>query len=498
MKHSAKIHEGLSISHPNELYIDGKWVAPHSKETLTVISPSDETVAGVVATADATDMDAAVAAARRAFDTGPWPTMTPKERAVVLRRLAALLRARGAEFATCWALQTGVPISMGSFAFQDAGRLYDYYADLIEKQPQATVSLRDNGQYAVVVNEAVGVVAAVAPWNHPFHTLSLKVAPALAMGCCVVAKPAPESPLDVFILAECADAAGLPPGVLNIAPAGRDASDYLVRHAGVDKVSFTGSTVTGRHIASICGGRMARSSMELGGKSAAIVLDDVPIEDVVKTLVPGGGYHMAGQGCAYLTRILVSRHRRDALAEAYAAELQKLRVGHALDPQTQMGPLAMERQYEKVKGFIAKGLEQGARIVTGGKRPGHLEKGGYFLEPTLFVDVTNEMAIAQEEIFGPVWSMIAFDTEEDAIRIANDSVYGLNGAVYTNDVDKAYAIGRRVRAGNFAHNGLEHDSKFPFGGFRQSGTGREGGPWALELYTEVKTVYLRDKPSTVV
>jgi aldehyde dehydrogenase (NAD+) len=220
------------------------------------------------------------------------------------------------------------------------------------------------------------------------------------------------------------------------------------------------------------------------------------IEDVVSTLVPAGGFHMAGQGCAWLTRVLVSRARRDDLAEAYAAALRRIRVGHAFETETQMGPIAMKRQLDKVQGYIAKGLADGARLVTGGGRPAHCNKG-YFIDPTLFVDVSNNMAIAQQEIFGPVISMIVYKDEEDAIRIANDSAYGLNGAVFTNDRDKAYAVARRIRAGNFSQNGLQHDSKFPFGGYKQSGTGREGGPFGLELYTELKTIYMAEAPSRI-
>ena len=483
----------VSINRPGELYIDGQWIAGDRNHALELISPSNEQLHARVAGASKANVDAAVRAARAAFDEGPWPRMSASERAEKLRKMAELLRARAEELAVCWAHQTGVPISIGRYVLSNPGMLYDYYADLIEKEALVTVDRRDNGKAAIIAREPVGVVAAVAPWNHPSHLMSLKAAPAMAMGCTVIAKAAPESPLDVFILAECAEAAGIPSGVLNIAPAGREASDHLVRHPGVDKVSFTGSSATGAHIASICGGRMTRSSMELGGKSAAIVLDDIPIDQVIPTLVPAGGVTMAGQGCAFLTRVIVSRRRQAELADAYGAAFKALNIGDAFDPATQMGPIAMERQLHKVMGYIEKGRSEGARLVTGGGRPTYLEKG-YFVEPTLFDNVTNDMAIAQEEIFGPVISMIPFDNEEEAIEIANDSAFGLNGAVYTTDPDKAYTIARRVRSGNFTHNGLEHDSKFPFGGYKQSGTGREGGAFGLELYAEVKTIYMDQPP----
>ncbi|MFU2325042.1 aldehyde dehydrogenase [Pseudomonas sp. NFX98] len=481
----------VQLSHPGCLYIDGQWV-PASSD-LKLISPSDEQQHSVVAGASIEDVNRAVAAARHAFDFGSWPRMTFTERAVYLEKMATLLRQRAPHLAACWSLQTGVPITMASHMLADPGMLYDYYAGLGREEGFTNTARRDNGGVAITRREPVGVVAAIAPWNHPAHLMSLKVAPALAMGCTVVAKAAPESPLDVFIFAECAEAAGIPPGVFNIVPADREASDHLVRHPGIDKVSFTGSSVTGAHIASLCAARMVRSSMELGGKSAAIVLDDISIEDVIKTLVPASGVHMAGQGCAFLTRVLVSRKRRDELAEAYAAALRSVKIGDAFDPQTQMGPIAMKRQLERITGYIEKGRSEGARIVTGGGRPQGLDRG-YFIEPTLFVDVTNDMAIAQEEIFGPVISMIAFDDEEEAIAIANDSAFGLNGAVYTSDIEKAYAIGCRIRAGNFAHNGLEHDSKFAFGGYKLSGTGREGGRFGMDLYAELKTVYMREAP----
>ena len=489
----------VHLREPNLLYIDGQWSDASSGSAIEMVSPSDEEIHSRVAEASSADVDRAVVAARRAFDEGPWPRLTPAERAAVLRRFAAGLRARSDEFAAAWSLQTGVPTTIARHALTNPGQMYDYYADLIESEQLVTVTRRDSGGHAIIAREPVGVVAAITPWNHPSHLMALKVAPALAMGCTVVAKPAPESPLDVFILAEVAENVGMPAGVFNIVPCGREASEYLVSHPGIDKASFTGSAATGARIASICASRMARSSMELGGKSAAIVLDDIPVDQVVATLVDGGGVRMAGQGCAFLTRVLVSRKRRNELAEAYAEKLRGIMIGHAFDPATQMGPIAMKRQLDKVMGYIAKGRAEGARILTGGGRPKKLagvpEGKGFFVEPTLFVDVTNDMTIAQEEIFGPVIAMIAYDDEAEAIRIANDSPYGLNGAVYTNDAEKAYAIGRQVRVGNFSHNGLEHDSKYPFGGYKLSGTGREGGPYGLDIYTEVKTLYMPEPPA---
>ncbi|MCK9540728.1 MAG: aldehyde dehydrogenase [Novosphingobium sp.] len=492
-------HERVRLRRPDGLYIGGQW--REASAAADLVSPSDEAVHSRVAAATAADVDRAVAAARQAFDEGPWPRMSAAERAGYMRKFAAGLRARADAFAAAWSLQTGIPITIAAHGLADPGRMYDYYADLIERENLVTVHRRDNGGHAIVAREPVGVVAAVTPWNHPSHLMALKAAPAMAMGCAIVGKPAPESPLDMFLYAEVAEDIGLPPGVFNMVPCGREASDHLVRHPGIDKVSFTGSAATGAHIASVCASRMARSSMELGGKSAAIVLDDMPVETVVATLVDGGGVRMCGQGCAFLTRVLVSRKRRDELADAYAAKMREVVIGHAFEPSVQMGPVAMRRQLDKIMGYIEQGKAQGARIVTGGGRPDHLvgvpEGKGFFVEPTLFVDVTNEMAIAREEVFGPVISMIAWDDEAEAIRLANDSPYGLNGAVYTQDADKAWAIARRIRSGNFSQNGLEHDSMFPFGGYKLSGTGREGGPWGLDAYTEIKTIYMPHPPAAV-
>jgi acyl-CoA reductase-like NAD-dependent aldehyde dehydrogenase len=304
--------------------------------------------------------------------------------------------------------------------------------------------------------------------------MAQKIAPALVAGCTVIMKPAPETPLESYILAEAAEAAGLPPGVLNLVPSQREAADHLVRNPGVDKVGFTGSTVAGRRIASVCGERIARTTLELGGKSAALVLDDFPIEQAAGILT-GTICTMSGQVCATLSRVIVSRSRYEQLAEAIVAAMAGIKVGDPQDPTSQMGPLAMKRQLERVQGYIAKGVEQGATLACGGKQPAHM-KQGYYFEPTLFTNVENHMAIAQEEIFGPVISLIAAKDEDDAVRIANDSIYGLNGAVFTPDVAKATAVARRLRTGCVGQNGLRMDFMAPYGGYKQSGIGREGGP----------------------
>jgi len=304
----------------------------------------------------------------------------------------------------------------------------------------------------------------------------------------VVSKPAPETPMDAYLLAECIEEAGLPAGVFNVVPAGRETGDYLVRHTGIDKVSFTGSTAAGRNIMAACAVRMARCSFELGGKSAAIVLDDAKIEQILPSLVPFS-MPITGQVCFSLTRVLVPRSRATEVRDAYIAAIRTVKVGDPFDVSTQMGPLTMKRQLTRVQGYIEKGRAEGAKLVLGGGRPEHLKKG-YFIEPTVFSDVDMRMTIAQEEIFGPVVSFISYDSVDDAVAKANSTMYGLHGAVYTADAERGYQVARRVRSGSVTVNGLIVDYKMPFGGFKQSGIGREGGIEGLENYFEVKTVYL--------
>jgi aldehyde dehydrogenase (NAD+) len=338
-----------------------------------------------------------------------------------------------------------------------------------------------------VVKEPVGVVAAITPWNAPLVLLCYKVAPALAAGCTVVSKPSPETPLDAHVLAECIESAGLPAGVFNVVPAGREIGDYLVRHPRIDKVSFTGSSAAGRHIAEVCAGRLARTSFELGGKSAAIVLEDADIGKMLQSLVPFS-MPITGQVCFSLTRVLVPQSRAREVLDAYVTAVRGMKVGDPFEAETQMGPLAMERQLKRVQGYIAKGRDEGARLVTGGGRPRGLDRG-YFVEPTVFADVDSRMTIAQEEIFGPVVSFIRYDGLDEAVRKANDTIYGLHGAVYTADAEQGYEVARRVRSGSVTVNGLIVDPKMPFGGFKQSGIGREGGIEGLDPYFETKTIY---------
>jgi aldehyde dehydrogenase (NAD+) len=330
------------------------------------------------------------------------------------------------------------------------------------------------------------VVAAIIPWNGPVTTAAGKLAPSLAAGCTVVLKPAPDAPLGPMLLAEAIEAAGLPEGVVSILPAGREVGEHLVSHRDVDKVTFTGSTAAGRRIMSICGERIARVTLELGGKSAAIIADDVPFDVMLSGMVAAGIGH-SGQVCAALTQVLVPRERQEALLEAIVPVVEGMKVGDPADEDTVLGPLVAERQRERVEGYIQLGREEGARVVTGGGRPAGLERG-YYVEPTVFADVTNDMRIAQEEIFGPVLCVVPYDDVDDAIAIANDTNYGLSGAVYADDLELAERIARRVRTGQISINTWSLCPGTPFGGYKQSGLGREGGLEGYAGYLETKVI----------
>ena len=487
--------EAPRIAHPDKLFIGGRWVDPASSAKFRLVNPANEDQFIEVAEASTDDMNAAVAAARAAFDNGPWPRMSPAERARKMRAVSAALAKRGAELDKAWTAQIGTPVMISKGSGAGVAGLLDYYAGIAETARFEDVRPANGyvSKVAVVVKEAVGVVAAVAPWNGPLGTMLSKVAPALAAGCTVICKPSPETPLEMFLFAEAVEEAGLPDGVVNILPADREVADQLISHPGVDKVSFTGSTAAGLHIASVCASRMARFTMELGGKSAAIVLDDYDPAKLGPVLAPLVTM-MSGQVCINNSRVLVPRARHDAYVESLAASMAAIPVGNPLEDGIYMGPLAMKRQMERVQYYIEKGKAEGAQVATGGGRPADLNQG-YFVEPTVFTGVDNNMVIAQEEIFGPVTAVIPYDDEEQAVAIANASDFGLSGAVYTEDTDRAYAMARRIRTGHYTQNGREFDLTNPFGGFKKSGVGREGGPEGMEPYLEIKTVFLPQAPS---
>ena len=478
----------LTTSKTHEkFFINGAWVEPLSSQRLDVISPVTEERLLSYPEASPADIDRAVAAAREAFDNGPWPRLSSFERARYLRKVAELLTDRVDDIANAWTLQVGAPIMLTKKLVGQSPTLFNYYAGLIESYPFVEERWRDGGGKVKVAKEPVGVCAAITPWNAPLVLLCYKISAALAAGCTIVAKPSPETPLEAYILAECIEKAGLPDGVFNLVPAGREGGDYLVRHKQIDKVGFTGSTAAGKHIAAVCAERLARVSLELGGKSAAILLDDADFSAALPTLMV---YTMpiTGQVCFSLTRILVPESRKQEFLDMYVAAVSKIKVGDPFDASTQMGPLTKAQQLERVQGYIAAGIAEGATIACGGGRPKGFDKG-YFIEPTVFTDVRPDMTIAQEEIFGPVVSVIGYSDEDDAIRKANDSTYGLSGAVFTSNPERGYAIARRMRTGSVTINGMIVDPKHPFGGFKQSGLGREGGIEGLENYLETKTVH---------
>lgn len=479
----------IVLKHPDKLFINGEWVLPHFSDQLQVIAPHTEEVIYKVAAADKKDMESAVNAARTAFDEGPWPRMTPVERAEMLTKMKEALLPRTSEIAAAWTEQIGTLAGASAFVTNGSIQLFDYYISMVENYPfEEKLSPTDGNGSAMIVREPVGVIATIAPWNNPFGIMVAKIVPALLTGCTVIMKPAPETPLDAYIIAEAAEEAGLPPGVINLVPADRDASDHLVQQPGVDKVNFTGSVIAGQRIGSVCGERIARCTLELGGKSPAIILDDADLAHTAKVLASTITMS-AGQVCATLSRAIVSTKHHDELVDAVKEEMSRIKVGDPYDPETAMGPLAMARQRDRVENYIALGQKEGAQLVLGGKRPEALEKG-FYIEPTLFTDVTSDMQIAQEEIFGPVLSVLTYEDEQEAIRIANDSDFGLYGAVFTRDADKAYRVARAVRSGTMSHNIFRFDPILPFGGFKQSGIGREGGVSAMHACTELKSILL--------
>jgi betaine-aldehyde dehydrogenase len=471
-----------------KLFIGGEWIAPASTATFEVVSPHSEEVIATVAAAAEADVDRAVAAARAAFDDGPWPRMTAAARADAMAALLAALQERAAAMATTITAEMGSPISFSHMGQVMAANLVlDYFIRLASEYRFEEVRDGMLGP-ALVRRLPVGVVAAIVPWNVPQFTAMLKLGPALAAGATVVLKPAPETPLDAVLLADAVAAAGLPAGVINIVPAGREVGEHLVRHPGVDKVSFTGSTAAGRRIAAICGEQLKRVTLELGGKSAAIILDDADLDTAVAGLLPAMIMNN-GQACVAQTRILASRRRYREVADALAAALGAVAVGDPMDPATVCGPLVAARQRDRVEGYIDIGRSEGARVAVGGGRPRGLATGWY-VEPTLFVDVDNRMRIAREEIFGPVIALIPYADEADAIRLANDSDYGLSGSVWADDVDHAVDVARRVRTGTYTVNGFMMEFSAPFGGFKCSGIGRELGPEGLSAYLEPQTINL--------
>ncbi len=472
----------------DRLFIGGEWVEPAGSSVFDVVNPATEEVVGSAPEATEADVDRAVAAARAALDGGEWAGMPAAERAELMARLHGLVQEHANDLAELITAENGAPLLFSHFGqVGAAGMVLDYFTGLTRTFPFEDVRPGMMGP-ALVRKEPVGVAAGIIPWNVPLFITLLKFAPTLASGSTMVLKPAPETPLDALVLAELVEAAGIPAGVFNVVPAGREVGEYLVTHPGVDKVSFTGSTLAGRRIGALCGDLLRRCTLELGGKSAAILLEDADPAGVAAELLPMGSMMNNGQACVAQTRILAPRSRYAEFVDAITEGVAGMKVGDPMDMETAVGPLVAERQRERVEGYIAVGRDEGARVTTGGGRP-DFDKG-WWVEPTVFAEVDNSMRIAQEEIFGPVVCVIPFDDVDDAVRIANDSDYGLSGSVWTADVDAGTDVARRVRTGTYTVNGFAMEWGAPFGGFKNSGIGRELGPEGLEEYLEYKTINL--------
>ena len=468
--------------------IGGEWATPRSDDRISVVSPYTEEEIATVPAAGRADVDAAVTAARTAFDSGPWPRATLEERVAVLRRLSELLAGQRDDLAALVTEEMGCPITLSTAMQGTAPRVVlDAFIELAAMYPFSTIRRAATGT-ALVTREPVGVVAAVIPWNNPPVIAMIKLAPALLAGCTVVLKPAPETPLDSFLLGELLQQAGVPAGVINIVPAEREVSEYLVSHPGVDKVTFTGSTVAGRRVAALCGQDLRRVTLELGGKSAAVILDDADLDATVEKLRLGS-LRNTGQICSLKTRIVVSQARETELLERLAAMVSAMPVGDPGDPATELGPLVTARQRKRVEDYIGIGRQEGAKIVLGGGRPEGLDRG-WFVEPTIFSGVEPGMRIAQEEIFGPVIAVLSYADEDEAIAIANDSQYGLNGSVFTADPEHGLAVARRLRTGAVELNGSPVGFHAPIGGFKCSGIGREAGLEGFDAYVELRSIGL--------
>jgi aldehyde dehydrogenase (NAD+) len=504
----------MATSWKFDLFIDGKWTSGESTGALDIIDPATEEAIGQVPEASVNDAKAAIEAARKAFDEGPWPFMKPKERGAILVAMAEVLERRGAELRELIVAETG---SVGFMTdYVQAGGSTAMFRSNAEKvaselewlQMGAPTGSPTGMAGSAIIREPVGVVAAITPFNFPYMLNVVKTAPALAVGCTVVLKPHQWTPLDAFLIAQAAEEAGLPPGVLNVITGSGDVGNELTGSPLVDMVTFTGSTGTGRRIMANAAGTVKKLALELGGKSAQVILDDVS-EEYVATIGFGGVLGHCGQGCVIQTRLVLPERFLDAYRDGVAAAATGIKMGDTRDPATTLGPLIREQQRERVAGLVASGLEQGAELVTGGKRPEHLDKG-FFFEPTVLIG-RNDMRIAQEEIFGPVMTVIPYDgSDEEAVRIANDSIYGLGGGAISGSTAHAFNVARRIRAGFVSAQGVggeptnagRGNGQGPgwgdtptgigvdgaFGGYKQSGLGREWGHHGLEEFTEVKSL----------
>ena len=469
----------------DKFFIDGQWVAPSTEDLIEVHNAGTGAVMGKVPAGGEKDIAAAVSAARKALEG--WSATPAAQRAEYLQKISDGLKARTAELASTISQEVGMPIKMS--ARMQAGLPIANFANYAKILGSFSFESR-NGN-SLVVREPVGVVGAITPWNYPLNQIALKVAPALAAGCTVVLKPSEIAPFNAFILAEVIEQAGLPKGVFNLVTGyGPAAGEALVKHPEVDMISFTGSTRAGKRISEVAAQTVKRVALELGGKSASVILEDADLAAAVKTTV-SYCYLNSGQTCTALTRMLVPASKYDEAAKLAVETANSFKPGDPLQETTRLGPLSSQMQLERVRGYIKKGVEEGAELLTGGAEAPEGVAGGYFVKPTVFGKVKNSMTIAQEEIFGPVLSIIPYKDEEDAVRIANDTPYGLAGAVWSADEARAQKVARRIRAGQIDINGGAFNMNAPFGGFKQSGHGREAGVYGLEEFLEYKSLQLK-------
>jgi acyl-CoA reductase-like NAD-dependent aldehyde dehydrogenase len=471
------------ITH-DKFYINGQWVAPNSKDTLKVIDPSTEEICGEVPSGNDDDINAAIAAAKEAFKT--WGQSSAADRSALIKKLAEKVTANMAKVGELCALELGTPLQTSIAVHGGMGvGVVSSYVDVpfeMEKEEQLGNS--------VIVKEPIGVCAFITPWNFPLHQIVAKVMPALAAGCTMVLKPSSDTPLTAYYFAQLMEECGFPAGVFNLVTGpGRTIGETMCTHPDVDMVSLTGSTEAGQRVGQLAAQTVKRVGLELGGKSASIVLDDA---DVAKAAgAAGGGICLnSGQVCAALSRLIVPRAMQDVAVSAAKVAAEAAKVGGAFEEGVTMGPVSSKAQLDTVTNYIQQGIDEGATLVTGGTTPPEGRNTGYFVQPTVFSDVRNDMVIAQEEIFGPVLAILPYDTEQEAIDIANDSIFGLAGAVWSSDPDRAKRVAKQIRTGQVSVNGGGFNINAPFGGYKQSGNGRELGPHALAEFVEIKSMQM--------